>query len=775
MPSEEKRRQEISDQLALSIADDVGNTHEDELELISDTFSDALSSALKSFNSDTFDDDGFIKKMRDLELDDKKDKDMIKNVLNNVAMDYVNIESLNQAEFLLRRDIKNICDQMPEMRQAIFILRDAIIECDVATGEVSRSITFENHETDESLSILVKEIEDQYELPLSTKNFIVVNVLQAGETNIQVTPYSKLFAEIELMKDQRTLKYKQSNSVFRESIPNYLSEQITKSTNRSLLNDDNLSAIMECVSPITKVDTSDTKHIEDDSMKTRMMDRNKMLKNDMTELLSSIEVHDGTSIMMAEMGYDGFKEFIFNEYSKSMSKTKAKSDPLTHFSESINFDNINNSDTEFNRIDQDDIDTKNYKDIKGAYLKYLDPLKMVPIKMDRRIIGYLYASTTMDIQNNISQPNGVVDLSFQHYMRDKNMVDNLANMIIRSFDRGMLNKNIKLKNEIAEIIMAHKFSEGRLSFIYIPENEVVRIVIDEDENGRGHSIVEPSLFPARMCLMSTLYNMLYMLNNNTVRVHYLRSSGLDKNYAAQIQRTMRKFQSRRITIDDIYSYSGVLNKIGGMGEMVLPSGRNDTKALETDTIEAVQNPINIEWIEMHRRQALSATPVPYLVASNMIDEVDFAKTMELANTRFLSSVSGFKIDINRGMTKLYQLLLKYNSDLDDDIIKSLRYQFNAVKQQELQITTDMINNFNSLVETVGSIYYKKTDLEDDKGAPTPTMINLRKELAREYLPIDIDKLDEVIKRVDIAATDDSLQQKVSDLSIDKNDIEEVTD
>ena len=84
------------------------------------------------------------------------------------------------------------------------------------------------------------------------------------------------------------------------------------------------------------------------------------------------------------------------------------------------------------------------------------------------------------------------------------MVDELANLIIRSFDKKMLEKNVKLKNEIAEIVMAHKFAEGRLSFIYIPEDEITRFVINEDENGRGHSVLEPSLFPARMYLMLSM-------------------------------------------------------------------------------------------------------------------------------------------------------------------------------------------------------------------------------------------------------------------------------
>ena len=332
---------------------------------------------------------------------------------------------------------------------------------------------------------------------------------------------------------------------------------------------------------------------------------------------------------MVEMGEAGFREFLYREYKEYKSNTNT-----SHFSEGFNLSRT--SSDIFGKVEEEDIDYKSYANIKGCYVKYLDPLRLIPIRLDRRILGYYYVTTTMDLQVNPAQPNGIVDLSFQHYTRDKNLVDKLTSILIQSFDKQMLNKNINFKNEIAEIIMAHRFSEGRLSFIFIPENEVVRIVVNEDENGKGHSTIEPCLFNARNFLMMTLYNMLYILNNNMTRIHYLKSSGLDKNYAAQIQRTIRKFQSRRITIDDIYSYSGVLNKVGGRGEMILPAGRGDYKAIETDTLEPANNPMNPEFLEQQRRQAISGSGVPYLMSTNMIDEVDFAKTMEFANTRFLS-------------------------------------------------------------------------------------------------------------------------------------------
>ena len=60
------QRQDIIDQLQMSISSDVGNTQEDEIDAISKQFDKTLTDALKAFNSDSFDNDGFIKRMRDV-------------------------------------------------------------------------------------------------------------------------------------------------------------------------------------------------------------------------------------------------------------------------------------------------------------------------------------------------------------------------------------------------------------------------------------------------------------------------------------------------------------------------------------------------------------------------------------------------------------------------------------------------------------------------------------------------------------------------------------
>lgn len=770
---------DLIDSLSSEISTDVGNILHDELELISDNFDKSLSNALKAFNSNIFDDSGFIKKLRNLDLDDDKNKNTVKNVLSNMRSDYINVESLNQTEVLLKRDIKNICTQMPEMRDVIRLIRDNIIESSIATGEVSRTVKFNNYgdRNDNKYEEQVKNMEDNFNLLQAIKNFIIPHTLESGEMAVHIVPFAKLFAELEILHDKKYPNFNNNlasdNRVFKESIPVDVSNYYSDANTSTLYTEENLNLLVESVSPISKINVSEDHQNE----KKKAYNENIVVKSELKGILENIEVSSGESILHSEIGDDGFKEFLFNEYNDYLSKNPENHVKRVYdnpFLESIGtFDGNKVGGGEFNKIDQEDVDYSKYKDIKGCYIKYLDPLKTVPIRIDRRIIGYYYVTTTMDLQGNAAHPNGMVDLSFQHYTKDRNIVDRLSSMIIKSFNKRMLDKNIQLKNEICEIIMAHKFSEGKLSFVYIPENEVVRFVINEDEMGKGHSVIEPTLFPARNYLMMNLYNIIFTLNNNLTRIHYLKSSGLDADYASQIQRTIRAYQSRRITLDDIYSYQGVLNKVGGMGEMVLPLGRSDYKVLETDTIEPVHNPIDTEFIEQQRRQALSGTGAPNLLIINAIDEVDFAKTLELANARFKSTVNSYKIDFNKGITKLYQLILKFNTDIEDDVIKSFIFKFNEAKQQDLDITNDMISNFNNLVELVESIYYNKKDLEDEKDKLKFKRRNLRRALAKKYLPLNIDELDELIDQVERDANSEELQHQIGEIEITDEDIEEV--
>jgi len=765
--------------LMKNITSVAGNTQRDEIDTLSNTFNTVLSNALNKYNSEIFDDEGFVKNLSGLKLSDdpEKDKEMMKNILNSM-IDYINVDTLNQSELLLRRDIYNVCTQMPEMHDLIQVVRDAIVECNVSTGEVSRSIMFEYHDQNEEYENQIKDIEKKFKLLTAIKNFIVPRALMHGETYVQVIPYSKLFAELNQLNNANTKNRIKGSTYGTRNFNTLLHESVEyknipdKVKPISLNNKENLKILTEAVSPISILNLSNDNTIANNEANDKN-DNNQRLeitKVGLESLLNKIEVYNSSSSLLSEVGPDAFREYLafeYEQYDPDSKDLKTKS-----FTEGVLTTFNNNPNSFYKHLDQDNVDTTGFDDIKGCYVKYLDGLRLIPIRIDRRITGYYYVSTTMDLQTNPANPNGIVDLSFQNYVEDRNVVDKLATMIIKSFDKKMLLNNIKLKKEIAEIVMAHRFSEGKLSFIYIPENEVVRFAVNEDDFGKGHSIVEPTLFPARLYLMLMMYNMLYTLNNNATRIHYVRSSGLDKDYSSVVETTMRLYESRRINMDDIFSYSGVLNKIGGMGEMVLPAGRGDAKAIETDTLEAAPNPINTEFLDMLRKMAITGTGVPHLLIQEGIQNAEFAKTLELANARFLSTVSSYKIDFNEGLTNLYQKLMSYCTDMKEDVVKSFRFQFNQPKQQYLSITYEMIQNFNALAELVASMKFTVKELKDENGNDTPLAIHLKNEVAKEYLSqLEFDMLDRILKKVNLDYPKDILQDKVKQSTITNKDIE----
>ena len=163
MPNKSTTISDLTDKLSRDIANVVGNAPNEELNGISRNFDNTLSMALKKFNSNVFDSDGFISRMSNLDVG--SDKDVVKNVLDSIQGDRSNIEALNQSENILRRDINNICYQMPEMRDTIYMTRDNIIEANTATGQVSRSLVFKNVGNPELLQTQVEELETRYNLP----------------------------------------------------------------------------------------------------------------------------------------------------------------------------------------------------------------------------------------------------------------------------------------------------------------------------------------------------------------------------------------------------------------------------------------------------------------------------------------------------------------------------------------------------------------------------------------------------------------------------------
>jgi hypothetical protein len=156
-------------------------------------------------------------------------------------------------------------------------------------------------------------------------------------------------------------------------------------------------------------------------------------------------------------------------------------------------------------------------------------------------------------------------------------------------------------------------------------------------------------------------------------------------------------------------------------------------------------------MEMLKKQMLTATGVPD-VLMNYINEADFAKTIELANTRFQGRVVNYQLDFNRSLTELYRRLLKGSSNIDQNMINALEYTLSPPKASTTQITNEMLNNFNTYNEWLVSMYFGK-DYQDDE-TKSKAVEEFSKRVAKVQLQmVDFSNIDKIFDESMVAAKD----------------------
>jgi hypothetical protein len=136
-----------------------------------------------------------------------------------------------------------------------------------------------------------------------------------------------------------------------------------------------------------------------------------------------------------------------------------------------------------------------------------------------------------------------------------------------------------------------------------------------------------------------------------------------------------------------------------------------------------------------------------MVKNGGVTEIEFAKEAELSNTRFMSFISSTKIDMNRDITMLYRKILRWETDIDPNIIQDLKFVFHMPSAKTLSVTAEMISNFDAFFQLASTTFLTKKEQQNADGNDDPVsdiMRNYKKLLIGKYLPqIDVEELEKL--------------------------------
>lgn len=652
---------------------------------------------------------------------------------------------------LKQADLHEVASQLAELQEAIIITRDAIISADIVDGHMSRTLTIDNDDMEEDQDDylpIIEKMEKKFKLQEKIKNFIIPRSLEYGEYFVYVIPYSKLFEDF--AKEKSSLSGKQY-SAYAES------SSIEGHTLYEFVNGRGKGAYNKLASSITESVTS-SPYFDDVRDPTNTKPVNKQVNEELKVCMEHISINNNpVPIPILEEGVSSMRQLFTVKGPEIIMEKDTKASEFTFKNVMKNIDTgikgfTNNSTKGVHGVKHGgkSRDT-DFSNIKDCYVKLMDPMHLFPIELMDEVIGYYY------IQEEDVTPMAGLLTSTMYYNKfdggdyHNDILMTLAETIVDAFDKKFLEKNEKFKKLIVEALSFYKLNNKRLKFQFIPKEYIIPFKINEDENGHGVSILDNSLFYAKLYLMLLLFKMFAIIqNSNDTKVNYIRQSGIEKNVINKIQEIARKKQQRQLNIPDMFTYTTMINKIGQGSEMYVPVGKSNERGIETEILQGQDVQLNSDLLEMLKKAYITGTGVPD-VLMNYFNEADFAKTLELANNRFQGRVVSFQLDYNTQITRLYQQIAKYSTTMPEPVVNSLEFNFVQPKSSNSNITNELLNNHNTLSEFLIQL------LNTEGSDVPPAILKFKKALAKDRLPmLDWEGLEKIWKSAQIEGTEEEL-------------------
>ena len=329
------------------------------------------------------------------------------------------------------------------------------------------------------------------------------------------------------------------------------------------------------------------------------------------------------------------------------------------------------------------------------------------------------------------------------------LVNILADSIIKSFDKKYLEDNKKFKDLIINSLLFEDTYKRKVHYQFIPADNICRFTVNEDEDGHGTSMLYKSLFYAKLYLSMLIFNLIsHLSKSQDTRIHYIKQSGIDKNIVDKSMEIARQIKAKQISIADLMDYSTIYGKIGSGRDVFMPVGESGERGIEFDVISGQQIEMHPEVMEDLKTAFINGTGVPSVIM-NYINEADYAKTLVMANAKHLRRVMTYQESFNESITRFYRMILKYTTDMDDREISTFYYTLQKPKALPNNNLSEIIGYGDQIIDLIIKAEFGENQDSEDLGVIKDLF---RAEISRKILSmLPWEDVDEALEKVKIEA------------------------
>lgn len=353
--------------------------------------------------------------------------------------------------------------------------------------------------------------------------------------------------------------------------------------------------------------------------------------------------------------------------------------------------------------------TKNYsdglynpdenKEMKGCYIKLIDPRQMRAIKIFDYTIGYYYAEN-YDFQYG---GTGITDmLSNTMYFDNKTqVVDRLVDSVLAKLKYGdVLAGDKQFRALILNCLMYAEKRDNPIRIKFVPVDYVTEWNTNTDVDGNGQPVLLRSLVFARLYISLLLFYITAIITKSTdSEYYYLKENSLDSSYENQVAEIMDQLQ--QCNLDPIAIAQGqMLNASRVVNKRYFMSlGVSGDKLFDIDVMSGQSIDINTEFLTDIKKQAISSTGVPSVMI-DMIDEIEYATMANMANIKNLRRCNTIQLDYNPSITDFSRKVAKLTTNIPSEVIDKLVITLRPSKIIQNNMTSQQLNDNVSMAEVM---------------------------------------------------------------------------
>lgn len=419
---------------------------------------------------------------------------------------------------------------------------------------------------------------------------------------------------------------------------------------------------------------------------------------------------------------------------------------------------------------------QSFNGVTGTYLKWIDFKQMIPIEVLGQTVGYYHIITTPKTKGQKKSRNagrsgnsgigsilstGTLSLFNQLDISERRkeeaiqgIVDTISNSILDQFSAKFVKKNAAFKNLIAECIIANGLVDNDYMIQFIPADKVIEFKTNEDENGKGKSILYDAMFPAHLLVSITVTKLLNYINNGGNRtIAHISSGNATRSTTNQRNRIIRDLQAAKVTFNDLLSSSMIFNKATRDLNMAIPKDKSGNRLVEFEVQEGQDIQLDTQYESMLEKWCAIALGMPSSIA-DYDQNIEVAKKVISDNIRVAARVASMQSDMEDPTTELYKVLIQ-DSSMDEGMKSRLTtMQFKLPRPRILanQNNTEALSTSTQNARTISDTVYGENP-EDPVKILAKTKLSTA--IVRNETPfIDWNNIDEMAKQAEIDARDE---------------------